>query len=71
MQQRENPDKHKAVSSNDIKRMVDGEDVSILGVSMEEYGDVKRFGGIEIDVKEAIIREENTKKEPEQEEEDR
>ena len=37
--------------------MVERAEESILGVTMEEYGDLKRFGGIEIDVKEANLKE--------------
>ena len=36
---------------------------SLLGVTLEEYGDLRRFGGIEIDVKEANKLEADSMKE--------
>jgi hypothetical protein len=37
----------------DIRKLVENVDDSIMGVTFEEYGDLRKFGGIEIDVKEA------------------
>jgi len=53
----------KKYDGDDIKKMVENVSESVLGITFEEYGDLKRFGGIEIDVKEANKREADSLKE--------